>query len=92
MRNTRQLLELLLKQIQQCPLVRFYGMCGEVDVMARILTEDEVVRGCFIFGFEHTKLLIYIMDNEPDNCEGFWWECGIKKPRIEWIKEHIKLN
>ena len=58
---------------------------------------------------EENNLLIYIKDNSPWKCRikrmffprllsddefvGYHWEIGLEKPRLNWLKKHIrKLN
>jgi hypothetical protein len=51
---------------------------------------------------EHTMLANYIDDNTPSvyssidrfkhRNSDYWWKSGDIKPRIKWIKKHIKRN
>jgi hypothetical protein len=63
---------------------------------------DILYRKCLITKKERTKLYVYIQDNRPSmvsSIEAFisrdseyYWKFGNIKPRIEWIKKHIKKN
>jgi hypothetical protein len=61
------------------------GMCGWISRM-----EEHNI----ISPEEREYLLRYIHKNKPPTelIKGFFWEKGEIEPRIDWIKEHLKLN
>lgn len=66
------------------------------------------IGNCYLSGLingkEHSILDIYIEKNKPSTfssferfkqellIRSFWWKKGDIKPRIEWLKKHIKKN
>lgn len=89
-RRLSRLLLILLRVITKLDELGFKGMCGRVENLYYI----------DIIGWdEKFRLLNYIHNNRPPECTvnyfqsgGYWWKYGVKKPRIEWIKKHIKLT
>lgn len=89
MRSIKELLELMLENEQ----AYFYGLCHWVNNLYI----------CKIINFEERrKLITYINNNRPSKWSSFsafisrdsrfYWESKKIKPRIKWIKKHIKLN
>lgn len=89
MRSIKELLELMLKNEQ----AYFYGLCHWVNnlYICKIINLEE-----------KRKLITYINNNRPSKWSSFsafisrdsnfYWESKKIKPRIKWIKKHIKLN
>lgn len=89
MRNIKELLELMLKNEQGY----FSGLCNWVSnlYLSKIINLEEKIR-----------LINYINNNRPSKWSSlsafksrntrFYWEYKNIKPRIKWIKKHIKLN
>jgi hypothetical protein len=89
MRSIKELLELMLKNEQGF----FSGLCSWVNYLY----------SSKIINLEEKLLLIrYIENNRPSKWSSFsafkyrnthfYWEWKNIKPRIKWIKKHIKLN
>lgn len=89
MRSIKELLEILLENQNY-----FYaGLCGFVSGLQY---SDKITWE------ERWLLLNYIRDNRPSKWSsfsafknrnsGYYWEEKDIKPRIKWIKKHIKLN
>lgn len=80
-RTIIELLQIVLDNISKCS----YGFCEFIDTL-------------FITGFitngEAYLLHTYLYNNRPENknLQEYWWLPSILEPRIEWLKEHIKLN
>lgn len=89
MRNIKQLLEIMLDNQQEFSS----GLCGWISNLRfeNIINHDEFL-----------LLRKYINDNRPNKFSsisayknrdsGFYWKRKDIKPRIKWIKKHIKLN
>lgn len=46
-----------------------------------------------ITGNEYVIVNSYLMNNPPiEDKESYWWPPGEIKPRISWLKKHIKLT
>lgn len=84
-RTIRELLEVMLNNID----IMDNGLCTLAYTLLEdgVFTEDEFIT---IYG--------YIQRNKPVNLhtimslDGYYWEIGEKRPRIKWLKKHIKLN
>jgi hypothetical protein len=89
MRNIKQLLEIMLDNQQEFT----HGLCS----WSGNLRYEHII--------SHSEFLLlkkYINENRPNKWSSlsafvnsnsvFYWEKGDIKPRIEWIKKHIKLN
>jgi hypothetical protein len=81
MRTNKELLELMLENQQYFE----DGLCGwifTIRLWDRITTE------------EYYELKKYLSQNKPITFHrifsAFWWKRGDIKPRIKWIKRHIK--
>ena len=87
MRTIKELLELMLEN-QQC-FER--GLCYWVS---------EMYSKSIIKPFEYIRLMDYICSNKPTFFENpryyfsmsYYWKKGNIKPRLKWIKKHIKIN
>lgn len=89
MRSIKELLELMLKNEQGY----FRGLCNWVHnlYLSKIINLEEKF-----------LLIRYIGNNRPSKWSSFsafksrnthfYWEYKNIKPRIKWIKKHIKLN
>lgn len=83
-KTTIELLELLKETIKEDK--KIIGMCRCVHIMH---LKNKINKE------EYLLLNKYISDNDP----GFrslkslyhWWYPGLKKPRIEWLEEHINF-
>jgi len=52
---------------------------------------DKLNRSRIINNFENHKLLNYIyINNQVNNYVPYFWERGMKEPRIQWLKEQIE--
>lgn len=82
MRNTEELLELLLESIENCSPLFFTGMCHSIQVL--YLSNR-------ISGKENDFLEDYLKDNCPRDIgmEDYWWDSGLKKPRINWVMNEL---
>ena len=90
-RSIKELLQLLLIYIDLIPELprNMLGLCGLAYHLHFIgkITETE-----------HDIIYQYIDNNKPINFhtvfirDDFYWERGLKEPRIKWLKKHIKLN
>ena len=81
-RTIKELLELLLENQHLFDS----GLC---------IWAFELSTECQISIQEENMLYMYIKNNRPINLryfKGYYWPIGNIKPRIEWIKEHIKKN
>lgn len=88
MRTIKELLQIMLDNQQYFQT----GLCGWSNSIKLSSTE------------EYDKLHSYIRNNKPSafssferftqelNLEPYWWKKGNIKPRINWIKKHIKKN
>ncbi len=89
MRSIKELLEIMLENKSYffsglCDLVHDLRYCGDITQEERIL------------------LINYIKYNRPskwsslsafkNRSSGYYWKRKDIKPRIKWIKKHIKLN
>lgn len=92
MRNIKQLLELLLKNLKKGKFEN--GLCLSVSILNDHLTKEEYI-----------LLLDYIHENKPKSRfsigiynflyytdDNYYWKINKVKPRIEWLKYHIKKN
>jgi hypothetical protein len=89
MRTIKQLLEVMLKHQELFET----GLCRWSNSLysKKLITEDEVY-----------TLWRYIEKNRPSafssinafmhQNQGWYWKVGDIKPRIKWIKQHIKRN
>jgi hypothetical protein len=82
MRTTKELLEIMLKN-------EGYFNCGLCDWVSRLFINNIISLD------EKYKLKTYIRENKPFNWRTFlksayYWKPGNIKPRIKWIKKHIK--
>ncbi len=89
MRSIKELLQVMLDKQDSF----YYGLCNWADdlISIKIITYDEWV-----------YLKDYIKDNRPSKWSsldaflhsntGMYWRSKNIKPRIKWIKKHIKLN
>jgi hypothetical protein len=78
MRTTKELLEVMLKNI--CYME--YGLCGLIGVLLRHrkITISEV-----------DILNKYLSDElDPDSDYRYYWVEGAKQPRIDWLKQQIE--
>ncbi len=88
MTNTRTIKELLTVMLENQQLFRV-GLCFWVDYLFRIdiITDDEC-----------NNLHNYIGSNKPITLfriftsTNYYWKLYDIKPRIKWIKRHIKKN
>lgn len=78
----KEILEILLNNIGRLKT----GLCG----LAYVLYHDNKINLD-----QYDEFCLYIKKNRPINFR-FWdhdlyyWKVGDKKPRIEWLKKHIK--
>jgi hypothetical protein len=89
MRSIKELLEIMLNNQQEFS----HGLCNWVFN----LRFEKIINH-----YESSLLMKYIKDNRPNKLSsliafvnsnrGFYWERKDIKPRIKWIKKHIKLN
>lgn len=87
MRTTKELLEIMLQNI----IVFKYGLCYMASCIRR--------RG-LINDSEYLFLLGYIGNNRPSKYSSigaylstdsnYYWPKGWKRPRVRWLKHHIK--
>ncbi len=90
MTNTRTIKELLTVMLENEHLFE-RGLCSWVY---------NCYKNLLINGLEWDKLHFYIKDNSPFTIHrvitldytGYYWRIGNIKPRIRWIKRHIKKN
>lgn len=79
MRNTKELLELMLAHRD---LFRA-GLCVWADNLwlKKLISDDEYI-----------ALRHYIEDNKPNKMfdRGYYWNAGVIAPRIEWINQQIE--
>jgi hypothetical protein len=86
MRSIKELLKILLEQIKNRDNVK--SLC--------FLYEDLYQEG--ILNFDESMLLDYYMENNTPTTwyiiigNEFWWKPFKMKPRIKWLKKHIKKN
>lgn len=100
MRDIKTLLELVRKQVEECELENFLGMCGEIEVMAGHHEFEDVIDGCEIYLCEEKRLEDYLKANKPKlNKDGtecvnsdYWWIIRHKESRVIWLNKHIELN
>lgn len=97
MRNIRQLLKVLLVQIEVCNQEVFTGMCCEIEVLAGHHANAENIRTDETSPGEIILLMDYLSENRPKNKRlgDFWWtgkHTYDKQPRINWLKRHINNN
>lgn len=86
MRNEREILKLMLKRIKRKDKY-CHGLCrASYSLMAlQKITYDEFI-----------TIREYLSENRnglvaKNSCAAFWWDTGEKKPRVKWLKKHIKL-
>ena len=91
-RPIKELLKLMLEN-EECFKPFQDGLCGWVNILyiRKIIKEEE-----------YTVLRKYMNDNKPsifssverfrNRNSDYWWKMGDIKPRIKWIKKHIKKN
>lgn len=89
MRSIKELLEIMLDNQQEFT----HGLCSWIGNLRyeHIISHSEFL-----------LLKIYIYENRPNKFSsisayknrnsGFYWKRKDIKPRIKWIKKHIKLN
>jgi oligoribonuclease (3'-5' exoribonuclease) len=84
MRSTKELLEIMFKNIWRLKM----GLCGLIWQLEEsgVITSDE-----------HNHMLEYIKKHRPFNlnliCNSvYYWKPGASKPRIRWIRRHIRRN
>ncbi len=81
MRTNKELLELMLENQQDFHT----GLCQWILSM---FMRDRITTD------EYYELKDYLKQNKPITFHGifsaFWWRVGDIKPRIKWIKKHIK--
>ena len=78
MRNTKQLLELMLRHKG----LFHAGLCS----WALYLYDDDLITRA-----EYRLLRQYINENKPENAgRTYYWEKGKIAPRIEWINQQIE--
>jgi len=91
-RPIKELLKLMLEN-EECFEPFQDGLCGWVNILyIRDIIKEE----------EYTVLRKYMNDNKPSifssverfrhRNSDYWWKMGDIKPRIKWIKKHIKRN
>jgi len=88
MRTIKELLELMLEIRNR--RMRF-GLCVVASDLYNMMVITKI---------EYLRLQKYIDDNRPKNLynwfglhhTSFYWKPGDRKPRIKWIKKHIKKN
>lgn len=77
--------ELLIKLrdfiINQEPSI-FRGMCGQISIM---YYKDKITN------LESIRLKDYIKSNKPNFVSSgvYWWDPGLKQPRIDWLNDQI---
>ena len=92
-KTIKELLQQLLNYIETSEYID--GLCASSRVLqiTNVITFEELV-----------VLKNYIKENKPSifssfnafiqyiNLEAYYWTPGLKKPRIKWLKKHIKRN
>lgn len=78
----KEILEILLNNIDRLKT----GLCG----LAYVLYFSEKINLD-----QYDEFCLYIKKNRPINFRSlvrdlYYWEIGDKKPRIKWLKKHIK--
>ena len=85
MKTNRDVLKLMLKRIKRknkfC-----HGLCSAIYQLR--------TRGA-ISQDEYSNMQTYLYYNRnglvaKNSCNDFWWDTGKRKPRIKWLKKHIK--
>ena len=89
MRNIKELLQVMLDNQN----LFSEGLC---------IWNAELHWNCLITMEERNTLLDYIRNNRPSMFSsidaffhgesGYYWKCGDVRPRIKWLKKHIKKN
>lgn len=87
MKPTKELLQLLLDNIEYLT----HGLC---NLATDLYLKDKMNK------LELSLISFYIMSHRPSclssleafrkSNSGFFWDIGNKKPRIKWLKYHIK--
>lgn len=79
-----ELLKILLSNIDKITMI-------EGDPKGLGVLIDKLNRSRIINNFENHKLLNYIyINNQVNNYVPYFWERGMKEPRIQWLKEQIE--
>lgn len=82
MKDTKELLEILLQQVRDSAWDDFYGMCCEIS---RLWGDGQITT------LEDVELCKYLKDNRPPELtDTYWWEQGEKEPRIDWLNKQIE--
>ena len=83
MRDLKELIPLVIECIEKD--ICFVGMCRTIRELRAATTEERFLLRCVIT--ERAKVLgIY------RNSISYWWLSGSKQPRIEFLKELLKLQ
>lgn len=89
MRTIKELLELLLEN----KIFFRVGLCGWVDNLhwnGKINFEECILLNKHIKHNRPSMFSSWDAFQHSNSC--FYWKAGDIKPRIKWIKKHIKLN
>ena len=82
MKTILELLKLMLSHTKK--ETAYYGLCGTVIELS---CNEEITI------LEQEKLDDYIDENPPSDYNNsfypYYWESGIKAPRLRWLKYHI---
>jgi|JFJP01.1.fsa_nt_gi hypothetical protein len=91
-RNIKELLKIILRNVEIINGLQLYGGVGLCYVANELLHMN-------IFTLdEYCEVQAYITNNKPINPhtligkDNYYWKKGRTRPRIKWLKKHIKLN
>jgi hypothetical protein len=67
----------------------FFGRCGMCYLFVYLRGDDKISQATYLF------IRDYLRDNIPIECiayevqHSYWWEPGIREPRIKWLTDQI---
>ena len=95
MRTIKELLEIMLAYYEKPENGTTFGLCKVVNSLRsdEVITQEEEDIITYYMGNNKPVTSFYTWENEVTNEDyKFWYQVGVKPPRIEWLNEHIELN
>lgn len=99
MKTIKQVLQLILEEIENTTLWDYSGMCSIVSELSRhnqITLEEKYLFDHYWneYAFNRENKVFYYnsLDKTSSYTDTYGWKPHNMTPRVKWLKKHIKLN